>query len=92
MARRFLAIPATSAPIERVFSISGNIITKSRHRLSSETLKKSILLKSWSIKEMKELEENYQNSGIIRGRGGLSSFVNFIVFIVFIYFIILMLL
>jgi len=65
MARRFLAIPATSAPIERVFSIGGNIITKSRNRLSPETVKKSVLLKSWSIKEMKELEENYRNSSII---------------------------
>jgi len=68
MARRFLAIPATSASIERVFSIGGNIITKSRNRLSSKTLKKSILLKSWSIKEMKELEENYWNSKIIKDR------------------------
>jgi len=65
MARRFLAIPATSAPIERVFSIGGNIITKSCNRLSPETVKKSVLLKSWSIKEMKELEENYRNSSII---------------------------
>jgi len=65
MARRFLAIPATSAPIEPVFSIGGNIITKSRNRLSPETVKKSVLLKSWSIKEMKELEENYWHSSII---------------------------
>ena len=50
MARRFLAILATSALIERVFSISGNIITKSRNRLSLETVKKLVLLKSWSIK------------------------------------------
>jgi len=65
MARRFLTIPATSTPIEQVLSISGNIITNSCNRLSSETVKKSVLLKSWSIKEMKELEENYQNSSII---------------------------
>jgi len=50
MARRFLAILATSALIERVFSIGGNIITKCRNRLSLETVKKSVLLKSWSIK------------------------------------------
>jgi len=68
MARRFLAIPATSAPIERVFSIGGSIITKSRNRLSPETVKKSVLLKSWSIKEMKELEENYENSSVIKDR------------------------
>jgi len=68
MARRFLTIPATSAPIEQVLSISGNIITKSCNRLSPETVKKSVLLKSWSIKEMKELEENYRNSSIIDDR------------------------
>jgi len=56
---------ATSAPIERVFFISGNIITKSRNKLSSETVEKSVLLKSKSIKEMKEWKENYQNSNII---------------------------
>jgi len=68
MARKFLAIPATSALIERVFSISGNIITKSCNRLSPETLKKSVLLKSWSIKDIKELEENHQNSSVIDDR------------------------
>jgi len=67
MARKFLAIPATSALIERVFFISGNIITKSCNRLSPETVKKSVLLKSWSIKDIKELEENHQNSSVIDG-------------------------
>jgi len=28
-------------------------------------VKKLVLLKRWSIKEMMELEENYRNSGII---------------------------
>ena len=65
MARRYLAIPATSAPVERVFSIRGNIVTKSRNRLDPETVKKTVLLKSWKIKELKELEDNFQSSAII---------------------------
>jgi len=49
MARRYLAIPATSAPVERVFSIGGNIVTESRNRLDPKTVKKTVLLKSWKI-------------------------------------------
>jgi len=66
MARRYLAIPATSALVERVFSIRGNIITKSRNQLDLETVKKTVLFKSWKIKELKELEDNLQNSAIIK--------------------------
>jgi len=46
LARRYLAMPATSASIESTFSIGNNIITKSRNRLSSTTIKELILLKS----------------------------------------------
>ena len=62
MARRYLAIPATSAPVERVFSISGNIIIKNRNRLEPNTVKRIVLLKSWKIKSLKELENNFQNT------------------------------
>ena len=65
MARRYLAIPATSASIERTFSIGSNVITKSRNRLEPDTVKRIVLLKSWKIKE---LEDNYRNSEIIEDR------------------------
>ena len=65
MARRYLAIPATSAPIERIFSISSNIITKSWNRLEPDTVKRIVLLKSWKIKALKELEDNFQNSRVV---------------------------
>ncbi|PTB34689.1 hypothetical protein M441DRAFT_155160, partial [Trichoderma asperellum CBS 433.97] len=57
LARRYLAIPATSAAIESVFFIF-NIITKSRNRLEPSLVKEIILLKSW-IKDFKELENEY---------------------------------
>ena len=64
MARRYLAIPATSASIERIFSISSNIITKSRNRLEPDTVRQIVLLKSWKIKSLKELEDNFRNSNV----------------------------
>jgi len=64
MARRYLVIPATSAPVKRVFSISSNIITKNRNRLEPDTVKRIVLLKSWKIKSLKELEDNFQNTSI----------------------------
>jgi len=63
IARRFLAIPATSAPVKRTFSINSNIITKNQNQLDVNTVKQTVLLKSWKIKELKKLEENYRNNG-----------------------------
>ena len=62
MARRYLAIPATSASIERTFSIGSNVIT---------TVKRIVLLESWKIKSLKELEDNYRNSEIIEDRNDI---------------------
>ena len=64
LARRYLAIPATSAAIESIFSISNNIITKSRNRLEPSLVKEIILLKSW-IKDFKKLENEYLNNSNI---------------------------
>lgn len=35
LARKFLAIPATSVPAERMFSAAGRLITKQRNRLGA---------------------------------------------------------
>ena len=36
LARRFLVIPATSAPIERVWSTAGRVVTEARNRLKPD--------------------------------------------------------
>jgi hypothetical protein len=69
MARWYLATPATSALVERVFSIRSNVVIKGRNRLDPETVKQIVLLKSWKIKELKELEANFQASAAVEEYG-----------------------
>ena len=49
MAHDFTAIPATSAPSERVFSHRGDIMTRKRSRLSPTTLRWVICLRDWGV-------------------------------------------
>ncbi len=51
LARRYLAIPASSAPSESIFSIAGDIITKKRNRLSDESFRLILVLKNWGLPE-----------------------------------------
>ena len=47
IARDHLAIPATSAASERVFSNGSDIITKKRNRLSPSTIRYLLCLRDW---------------------------------------------
>jgi hypothetical protein len=47
IARDYLAIPATSAPAERVFSGGADLITKKRGSLSEDTIRACMCLNSW---------------------------------------------
>lgn len=47
IAKRVFAVPATSAAVEREFSLAGNIVTKKRSRLSPETVNDIIFLNSF---------------------------------------------
>jgi hypothetical protein len=49
IARDYLAIPATSAPSERVFSVAGNLISKKRTRIASENVRYVLCLRSWGL-------------------------------------------
>eukprot|EP00904_Undaria_pinnatifida_P011858 jgi/Undpi1/7802/HiC_scaffold_23.g10275.m1 len=52
LARRVLAIPATQAESERLFSCAGNIVTKNRNNLAPTTVELLVLLRhSWKIVE-----------------------------------------
>ena len=52
LARRRLAIPASQAQSERVFSSAGQIVTQTRNRLSSENVELLVALKNiWSVEE-----------------------------------------
>lgn len=52
MARDYLTIQATSVPSEEAFSIAGNTISKTRNRLSPETARACLCLKSWIINKI----------------------------------------
>jgi hypothetical protein len=47
IARDYLAIPATSAPAERVFSCGADLIAKKRGSLSEDTIQACMCLDSW---------------------------------------------
>lgn len=52
-----MAILATLAPSERVFSIAGNLITKKRTRISSENVRYVLCLRNWGILDDADDEE-----------------------------------
>jgi hypothetical protein len=58
IARDYLAISTTSTPSEATFSKVGNIVTKSRNRLLSNTIKKLIILKELNAIDEEELINN----------------------------------
>jgi hypothetical protein len=49
MARDHLAIPATSAASESVFSIRGDIITKKYNRLGVDNTRRLLCLRDWGV-------------------------------------------
>ena len=59
LAHRVLAIPATQAESERLFSCAGNIVTKNRNNLAPTTVELLVLLRhSWKIVEEWEASNN----------------------------------
>jgi hypothetical protein len=54
IARDYLPIQATSVASEQAFSVAGNAITKTRNRLSPDTARVCLCLKSWMDKGLIE--------------------------------------
>ena len=47
MARDYLAIPATGAPVERVFSGGADLVRPKRGSLSEDSVRACMCLESW---------------------------------------------
>ena len=47
LARMYLATPATTVPCERLFSVSGNIVSKKRASLTPTNVDKLVCLNNW---------------------------------------------
>ena len=56
IARDHLAIPATSAASECVFSVGGDIVTKKRNKLSTSNTRRLLCLRDWGVLEEGEDE------------------------------------
>jgi hypothetical protein len=56
--RDFLAILATLAPSERVFSQAGNLISKKRTQIASDMVRYVLCLRSWGLLSEAEDEED----------------------------------
>ena len=67
MARRLLCSPATSAPVERLFSAAGLVLTKKRARLDDEVASALIVLHgSWdSVEAICKRMEKEKHPGFI---------------------------
>ena len=60
MARDFTAIPATSAPSERTFSVAGNLISEKRTRISSANVRAVLCLRSWGLVSEEDEGDEYE--------------------------------
>ncbi|KAK2730655.1 hypothetical protein FQN55_005610, partial [Onygenales sp. PD_40] len=65
MARYYLAIPATSAPSESIFSQGSDIVTKKRNNLKKDTVNIILCLKNWKVfKDIKDIDEEEEDSDL----------------------------
>jgi hypothetical protein len=65
LARRYLAIPATSASSERFFSQGALVINKLRNRLNKDTFNIIMCLRSWGTIIEEEEKANKESNNTI---------------------------
>jgi hypothetical protein len=58
IAKDFLAIPATSALSECVFSIGSDVVTKKRNRLTGNSVRMIMCLKDWGIITDEDIDDD----------------------------------
>ena len=58
IARDYLAIPATSAASESVFSIGGDIFSIKRNKLGVDNTRRLLCLRDWSVLAEEEVDNN----------------------------------
>ena len=59
IAKDYLAIPATSAPSERLFSEAGNLICLKQVGLSGDSVEANMILRSWLKEDLLVEAENF---------------------------------
>ena len=52
LAHDFLCIQASSVPCEQLFSIAGQVLCKSRNRLTGESVRACLCLRSWILEDV----------------------------------------
>jgi hypothetical protein len=66
IAKDFLAIPATSAPSECVFSIGSDVVTKKQNRLTRDSVRMIMCLKNWGIITDEDVDEDEEEDVVTR--------------------------
>jgi len=61
IARDFLAIPATLAPLECVFSTGSDVVTRKRNKLTRESVRMIMCLKNWGIITDEDIDNSSDN-------------------------------
>jgi hypothetical protein len=60
LAKQLLAIPATSAPSERIFGLAGRVVSKEKNRTGDEKVSKMIFVNYNLNKNQKEQEDEHK--------------------------------
>lgn len=69
MARDYLAIPATSSPVERAFSKGRDLVSFRRNALNAETIRACMCLKYWWKNNGNNNNQSIENHNGVNSNG-----------------------